>query len=115
MTKFACSVALLGLLSALQAWAAEPQAAPPTIRLIPQAYVSPGASGSIGTSQRYERHDLYGGQRLPDHLGSTREQSQYGSQSLETRGGIRQSIEYPGGYEVQQSPGQGSYRRESTR
>ena len=80
---------------------------PQTIRVIPKSYVSPGASGSVSGSSSYQQHNLYGGQRLPQ--GSVRQESRYGSQSTETRGGIRQSIKYPGGLEVQRYPGQGGY------
>lgn len=79
---------------------------------IPRTYISPGASGSIGTSERHERYDLYGGQRIP---GTTHQESQYGTQSIETRGGIRQTIEYPGGHVIERTPGQGSYSRERSR
>jgi hypothetical protein len=103
----------LALSLAAPVWA-EPQTAQP-IRVIPKAYVSPGASGSIGTSERSARYELYGGQRVPSDIGSTRYESRSGSQSRETRGGIRQSVEYPGGYEVQHSPGQSSYQRERIR
>lgn len=113
MSRCACTALWLALALAA-AVSAEPQTAQP-IRLIPKTYVSPGASGSIGTSERAERYELYGGQRLPSAIGPSRSESHYGSQSQETRGAIRQSVEYPGGYQMQRSPGQSSYRREAVR
>ena len=86
---------------------------PQTIRVIPKSYVSPGASGSVSGYERYEQHNLYGGQRLPQ--GSVRQESRYGSQSTETRGGIRQSIEYPGGLIIERQPGSGSYQQQRSR
>ncbi|XLY86972.1 hypothetical protein ACK8QS_15535 [Ectopseudomonas mendocina] len=86
---------------------------PQTIRVIPKTYVSPGASGSISGSSSYEQHNLYGGQRLPQ--GSVRQESRYGSQSIETRGGIRQSTEYPGGLIIERQPGSGSYQQRRSR
>lgn len=97
-----CAISLVALLLSAPLYAE--QQAPQTIRVIPKTYISPGASGSIGSSQQVERYDLYGGQRLPD--GVQRQAQRYGSQSVESRGGIQQSIEYPGGREVQQFPGQ---------
>ncbi|MFT0621865.1 hypothetical protein ACMHYQ_04290 [Ectopseudomonas guguanensis] len=86
---------------------------PQTIRVIPKTYVSPGASGSVSGSSSYEQHKLYGGQRLPQ--GSMRQESRYGSQSIETRGGIRQSTEYPGGLIIERQPGSGSYQQQRSR
>lgn len=84
---------------------AEPQP-PQTLRVIPKTYISPGASGSISTSQTIERHNLYGGQRVPEGL--HRQQTHFGSQTQESRGTIKQTIEYPSGLRVPQSPGQSS-------
>jgi len=91
---------------------ADPRA-PQTIRVIPKEYVSPGASGSVGTYERQERYNLYGGQRIPQNIDSRRYESGGSRSTFETRGGIRQSIEYPNGYEVQRYPGQGTqqYKR----
>lgn len=89
---------------------------PQTIRVIPKSYVSPGASGSVSGSSSYEQHNLYGGQRLPQ--GSVRQESSYGSYgsySSETRGGIRQSTEYPGGLIIERQPGSGSYQQQRSR
>lgn len=86
---------------------------PQTIRVIPKSYVSPGASGSVSGSSSYQQHNLYGGQRLPQ--GSVRQDSRYGSQSSETRGGIRQSTEYPGGLIIERQPGSGSYQQQRSR
>jgi hypothetical protein len=114
MSGLRSAVTLLGLLLATSLYAdadADPRT-PQSIRVIPKSYISPGASGSIGSSQQVERYDLYGGQRLPTD-GLRQNESHYGSQSVESRGTIRQSIEYPGGHEVQQYPGQSteSYER----
>lgn len=102
MSKYLVSVFSLLLMAPLYA----DQQTPQTLRVIPKTYISPGASGSIGTSQTIERHNLYGGQRVPD--GVRHEQHHFGTQSLESRGTIKQSIEYPGGSRVQQYPGQSS-------
>lgn len=112
MVKWMMGGALVLALVAAPVWAGQPTQQQP-IRAIPKSYVSPGASGSVGTSEHYERHDLYGGQRLPDT--PTRQSNQYGNQSIETRGGIRQTIEYPGGHVIERSPGSGSYQRERIR
>lgn len=104
----------VGLMLALCMYGAAAMAAEPqTIRVIPKSYVSPGASGSVSESVQYERHDLYGGQRLPQ--GSVRQESGYGSYSSETRGNIRQSTEYPGGLIIERQPGPGSYQQQRSR
>lgn len=89
------------------------QQAPQTLRVIPKTYISPGASGSIGSSQTIESHNLYGGQRLPDGL--QRHEQRYDSHSVESRGGGQQSIEYPNGYRVQQYPGQSTQYQQRSR
>lgn len=96
---------LLAALATTPAWADE--RTPQTIRVIPKAYISPGASGSIQTYERQERYDIHGGQYIPRDIGSSRYESGQRSSTFETRGGIRQSTEYPNGYEVQRYPGQG--------
>lgn len=104
--------ALLIALGAIAAGgAALAHAQPPEVRMIPKTYISPGASGSIERSQRYQQHDLYNGQRLPD--GVQREGSYSGSERIETRGGLRQSIEYPNGQRVEITPGSGTEQRQS--
>jgi len=110
MSSWIVSGAIVLALVTTSLWAG--QQPPEQNRTIPRTYISPGASGSIGTSERHERYDLYGGQRIP---GATRQDSQYGSQSIETRGGIRQTIEYPDGRVIERTPGQGSYHRERSR
>ncbi|WP_277372255.1 hypothetical protein [Pseudomonas sp. AA-38] len=100
---------VLVCICAATAFADEPQ----TIRVIPKSYVSPGASGSVSGSANYQQYDLYGGQRLPQ--GSIRQESRYGSHSTETRGGIRQSTEYPGGLIIERQPGAGSYQQQRSR
>lgn len=108
--RVALSLCTLLLATSLQA---EPET-PPSIRVIPKSYISPGASGSIGTSQQFESYDLYGGQRLPGD-GLRQQQNYQGSQSVESRGTIRQSIEYPGGLSVEQYPGQSTESYERSR
>lgn len=100
---------MLVCICAAAAFADEPQ----TIRVIPKSYVSPGASGSVSGSASYQQYDLHGGQRLPQ--GSVRQESRYGSHSTETRGGIRQSTEYPGGLIIERQPGAGSYQQQRSR
>jgi hypothetical protein len=89
------------------------QHAPQTLRVIPKTYISPGASGSVGSSQQVDNHNLYGGQRLPSGL--QQHQQRYDSRAVEHRGALKQSIEYPNGYRVQQFPGQGSAYHERRR
>ncbi|MBC9249957.1 hypothetical protein A9179_06670 [Pseudomonas alcaligenes] len=72
---------------------------------VPAEYVSPGASGSIGSSSRTQSYEIYGGQALPES-GYGQQSHSYGSSSVEQRGSIRQSTEYPGGYSVERYPGQ---------
>jgi hypothetical protein len=86
-------------------------AQPPEVRVIPKSYISPGASGSIERSERYQQHDLYNGQRLPD--GVRREGSYSGSERIETRGGLRQSIEYPNGQRFEITPGSSAEQRQT--
>ena len=104
---------MLALLTGTAAWADE--RAPQTIRVIPKAYISPGASGSIDSYERQERYDIHGGQHIPRDIGSSRYESGRRSSTFETRGGIRQSIEYPSGHEVQRYPGQGSQQYQQRR
>lgn len=84
-------VLILVALLAGAAYADQPQ----TIRVIPKSYVSPGASGSVSGSSSYQQHNLYGGQRLPQ--GTLRQESHYGSQSIETRGGFARAPSIPVG------------------
>lgn len=109
MRRYVLSLVTLLMVTSLYA---EPQA-PQTLRVIPKTYISPGASGSIGSSQTIENHTLYGGQRLPEGL--QRHEQRYGSQSLENRGAIKQTIEYPNGYRIQQYPGQSTHSEERSR
>lgn len=113
MTMCRYVVSLLGLLLVVPLHAE--QQAPQMLQVIPKTYISPGASGSIGGSQHYEQHNLYGGQRLPGDGTLRRFESHSSSQSVESRGAIRQSIEYPGGYEVQTLPGQSSQQYQRSR
>lgn len=113
MTMCRYVVSLLGLL--LVAPLHAEQQAPQTLRVIPITTISPGASGSIGGSQHYEQHNLYGGQRLPGDGTLRRFESHSSSQSVESRGAIRQSTEYPGGYEVQTLPGNSSQQYQRSR
>jgi hypothetical protein len=109
MCRLAVSLAALFLITPLYA----EQHAPQSLRVVPKIYISPGASGSIGSSRQVESHDRYGGQRLPD--GVQRHEQRYGGQSVEHRGGIEQSIEYPGGHQVQQIPGRRTEYHERSR
>ncbi|SDG88696.1 hypothetical protein SAMN05216588_101313 [Pseudomonas flavescens] len=104
---------MLAVLTATDASADE--RAPQTIRVISKAYVSPGASGSVDTYERQERYNLYGGQRIPQGIDSNRYESGQRSSTIETRGGIRQRIEYPNGQEVQRYPGQDSQQYQQRR
>ncbi|HSC82277.1 MAG TPA: hypothetical protein VLC30_01550 [Pseudomonas sp.] len=84
------------------------------IQTVPIEYVSPGAYGSVSSSSRSQGYDLSGGRAVPGQ-GYGRQSQSYGNSSVQQRGGIRQSTEYPGGYEVQRYPGQGSYEVQRSR
>ena len=101
-------ILLLGVLPSGLALAAEPVRQP-----IPIEYVSPGASGSIGSSSRSQNYDVYGGHAVPSQGYGGREVQIQGGFSARQSGGIRQSIEYPGGIEVQRYPGQSGYEQRS--
>jgi len=109
MCRLAVSLAALFLITPLYA----EQQAPQALRVIPKTYISPGASGSIGSSRQVEGYERYGGQRLPGSV--QRHEQRYGSQSIEHRGVIEQRIEYPGGHQVQQIPGQRTDYHERSR
>ncbi|UXY51897.1 hypothetical protein [Pseudomonas tohonis] len=113
MKLFRCALLALVASGAIPALAAEPSGQQ-TIRVIPKTYVSPGASGSVDTYQRSQSY-VYGGQRVPSDINSTRSSSGYSSQDIQQRGGIRQTTEYPNGLIIERVPGQGTtqyYRRE---
>jgi hypothetical protein len=84
-------------------------------RPIPIEYVSPGASGSVSSSSRSQSYDAYGGHAVPSQGYGSREIQIQGSSSVQQSGGIRQSIEYPGGVEIQRYPRQGSYEVQRSR
>lgn len=105
-------IALLGFATANQAFAGEPVRRP--IQSVPIEYVSPGASGSVDSSSSSQRYDVYGGYRVPSDRSSTRSHS-YGSSQMQQHGGIRQTIVYPNGHEVQRYPGQNSYEIQRNR
>ncbi|GAC1032309.1 hypothetical protein thsps21_31370 [Pseudomonas sp. No.21] len=114
MKLFRCALLALVASGAIPAQAAEPNGQQ-TIRVIPKAYVSPGASGSVDTYESSQRYDVYGGQRVPSDINSTRSSSGYSSQDIQQRGGIRQTTEYPNGLIIERVPGRGTtqyYRRE---
>lgn len=71
--------------------------------------VSPGASGSIGSSSRSQSYDVQPVPGLPNGV-STRSSTVYGGSTLQQSGGIRQSTEYPNGLRVPQQSVQGSYQ-----
>lgn len=104
---------VLGLL--LMATLSMAQAEQQTIRVIPKTSISNGSTGSISESRSSQQYDVYGGQRVPSNSGSVHQQNSTGSQSFETRGGIRQTTVYPGGYEVERTPGRSSYEQQRTR
>lgn len=84
------------------------------IQSVPIEYVSPGSSGSVDSSSSSQRYDVYGGYRVPSDRSSTRSHS-YGSSQVQQHGGIRQTIVYPNGHEVQRYPGQNSYEIQRNR
>lgn len=81
------------------------------VQSVPIEYVSPGASGSISSSSSSQSYDGYGGYAVPSDSGSTQSHA-YGRSEVQQNGGIRQSIKYPGGLEVQRYPGQSSYQEQ---
>jgi hypothetical protein len=89
--------------------------AEPVRREIPIEYVSPGASGSVSSSSRSQSYDVYGGHAVPSQGYGRQVQIIQGGSSVQHSGGIRQSIEYPGGIEVQRYPGQNSYEVQRSR
>ena len=95
-------VLLLGVLPVQ----AEQRPAPREIIVIPKTYISPGASGSVGGYQQYERHQLINGQRVPTL--NSRERIQTNDSQIQQWGGMRQSTEYPGGLRIQRFPGNSS-------
>ncbi|WP_394561206.1 hypothetical protein [Aquipseudomonas alcaligenes] len=99
----------LSLLLSGLALAGEPVRQP-----IPIEYVSPGASGSVSSSSRSQSYDVYGGHAVPSQ-GYGREIQIQGGSSVRQSGSIRQSIEYPGGIEVQRYPGQSDYELQRNR
>lgn len=105
------AVLLFGALNVAQA----DQPAQQTIRVIPKTYVSPGATGSIGQSRSSQQFNGYGGYQVPSDYDSVHQRNSSGSQSFETRGGIRQTTVYPGGYEVERTPDTSTYERQRNR
>ncbi|SNS12722.1 hypothetical protein [Pseudomonas segetis] len=104
-----------GLLLGVLGTAHADQAGQQTIRVIPKTYISPGATGSIGQSRSSQQYNGYGGYQVPSDYGSVHQRNSSASQSFETRGGIRQSIVCPGGYEVERRPGSSTYERQDSR
>lgn len=93
-------------------------AAEPVLRVspgIPVYSVSPGASGSVSSSARSQRYEVIDGRTVPEGGYSSQYGSRSGSSSVQQRGGIRQSIEYPGGRRIELQSGQGSYQVEQQR
>jgi hypothetical protein len=87
----------------------------PLRRSIPIEYVSPGASGSVSSSSRSQSYDVYGGHAVPSQGYGRQVEIIQGGSSVRQSGGIRQSIEYPGGIEEQRYPGQGGYEIQRSR
>ena len=82
---------------------------------IPVYSVSPGASGSVSSSARSQRYEVIDGRTVPEGGYSSQYGSRSGSFSVQQRGGIRQSIEYPGGQRIELQSGQGSSQVEQQR
>jgi hypothetical protein len=87
----------------------------PVRRSIPIEYVSPGASGGVSSSSTSQGYDVYGGHAVPSQGYGRQVQIIQGGSSVQQSGGIRQSIEYPGGVEIQRYPGQSSYEVQRSR
>lgn len=104
-----------GLLFGAFGMAQADQAGQQTIRVIPKTYISPGATGSIGQSRSSQQYNGYGGYQVPSDYRSVHQQNSSANQSFETRGGIRQTTVYPGGHEVERTPGSSTYERQGNR
>lgn len=98
-------VAMLLLAMSAQA---EQRQQPGQIIVIPKSYISPGASGSVGGYQQYEQRRLINGRAVPDLHRQERIES--GNYQMQQRGGIRQTIEYPGGLRIERYPGESGYQ-----
>ena len=81
------------------------QAESSSVQPIERVYVSPGASGSIESSRSQQRYDVYNGTRVPSDVSET-QVYRYSNEQNQTSGGLRQSIEYPDGRVIEQTPGQ---------
>ncbi len=81
------------------------QAESSSVQPIERVYVSPGASGSIESSRSQQRYDVYNGTQVPSDVSET-QVYRYSNEQNQTSGGLRQSIEYPDGRVVEQTPGQ---------
>lgn len=99
---------IFSALLALPAVAAEPLNQPAAG--IPVFSVSPGASGSIGSSSRSINRDVQLLPGVPSGV-STRSSQVSGQSSVQQSGGLRQSIEYPNGRRVPQQSVQHSFER----
>jgi hypothetical protein len=108
MPVLRCLVVFLGLLP-LSALAADPQ----PIRVIPKSYVSPGAQGSVQTESWSQTQERVGGHALPAVPG--RYQGHEVLQEQRIQGGLRQSVEYPGGVRIQTQPGSSQERYQRQR
>ncbi len=96
----------------LPTWAAEP-----TNRhrqSIPVFSVSPGASGSVGSSSSSISRDVQQVPGVPNGA-SSRRSTVSGSSSVRQTGGLRQSVEYPDGRRVQQPSVQGRFEQQRER
>ncbi len=99
---------IFSALLALPAVAAQPLNQPAAS--IPVFSVSPGASGSIGSSSRSINRDVQLVPGVPSGV-PTRSSRVSGQSSVQQSGGLRQSIEYPNGRRVPQQSVQHSFEQ----
>jgi hypothetical protein len=108
MQRFKGLMLVLSFWLALPALAAEPSSRP--MQSIPVFSVSPGASGSVGSSSRSINRDVQLVPGVPSGV-PTRSSTVSGQSSVQQSGGLRQSIEYPNGRRVPQQSVQGSFEQ----
>ncbi len=105
MKGLALSRVLLGFLLAPMAWVELHGSEP--VRLIPKVYVSPGASGSIGSFERYQHSESSAAQAFLPYRDSAPSRLREHKQTERVRGALQQSLEYPAGVGLQQPRGTG--------
>ncbi|MBX9914569.1 MAG: hypothetical protein K2Y25_11800 [Pseudomonadaceae bacterium] len=112
MLRFNSLLLILSVGLTLPARATEPNNRP--TQNIPIFSVSPGASGSVGSSSNSISRDVQQVPGVPSGV-SSRRSTVSGSSSVRQSGGLRQSVEYPDGRRVQQPSVQDSFEQQRER